>query len=273
MTTTTLSQNVTETDENEIIEAAALGSLHAQAPAAMREQLGLGWTMRHCARLSIAAGLPSTAIVINRAFGVKAETAGQIAEHFTAAGATRYFLHPARDTAGLHEAATNAGLRRARAWQKFKRPRGASLPPTDDIKIRRVTPDTPEAAIMAARLTCAAFDLGVKAEPWLARLCHDRRWHVFLATVDDRPAGTGALFVTDDGTGWTDWAATCPTFRCRGVQRALLVHQMQLADAMGLDHVHSSTGAPVPGDPQHSYRNLMRCGFVPTYLRENWQWP
>jgi len=27
----------------------------------------------------------------------------------------------------------------------------------------------------------------------------------------------------------------------------------------------------VPGDPQHSYANIKRCGFQETYLRENWQ--
>jgi hypothetical protein len=30
------------------------------------------------------------------------------------------------------------------------------------------------------------------------------------------------------------------------------------------------TGEAVPGDKQHSYRNIQKAGFKEAYLRENW---
>jgi hypothetical protein len=53
------------------------------------------------------------------------------------------------------------------------------------------------------------------------------------------------------------------------VQRALLAHRVRVADRSRLARVHTCTGAPAPGDPQHSYRNILRCGFVETVQRRN----
>jgi len=32
----------------------------------------------------------------------------------------------------------------------------------------------------------------------------------------------------------------------------------------------TATGEEIPGDPQHSYRNILRYGFEPAYLRESY---
>lgn len=255
--------------ESEIIETAALASLHAQATPELRDRLGLAW--RECGelRLSIAARLPASAIVINRAFGIRAETLGKVAAEYRESGIQRYFLHPASSGLDFSAPAALAGLVPARSWQKFERSLGEGMPPKAAIAIRQVLPDT-EAAKCAARIVCAAFDLGSQAEPWLSRLGHDPRWTIFLAELDGKPAGTGALFV-DGGIGWIDWDASDPAFRCRGVQAALLAHRLQLADAHGLRRVHTCTGVPVPGDPQHSFHNILRSGFAPLSARQNWQ--
>jgi GNAT superfamily N-acetyltransferase len=207
--------------------------------------------------------------VINRAFRAKADTLGAIAAAYRGAGVARFFLHPDAAAADLALAAAEAGLAPARGWQKFERLRGAPLPPTAAIAIRQVSPDTTDAAV-AARLVCAAFDIGPLAEPWLARLGTDPRWQIFLADVGGAPAGTGALFV-ERGIGWVDWDATAPAFRGRGIQCALLAHRLRLADALGLRRTHTCTGLPTPGDPQHSFRNILRCGFKDTTARPNWQ--
>lgn len=255
--------------ESEAIEAAALASLHAQATPALRDELGLVWHQRDGARLSMAVRLPPSAIVINRAFGVRSETLGSVAAEYRALGTQRYFLHPAISADDLSTAAAEAGMVPARAWQKFERESGAALPPKAAVVIRQVVADT-EAAGIAARIVCAAFDLGPQAEPWLARLGHDPRWTIFLAEIDGKPAGTGALF-TEGGIGWIDWDATDPAFRCRGVQGALMAHRLQLADARGMTRVHTCTGVPVAGDPQHSFHNILRNGFEATSARSNWQ--
>lgn len=258
-----------QVSEGETIEAAALASLHAQATPFLRDRLGLAWRQRDGARLSMATRLPASAVVINRAFGLRPETLRAIAAEYHAAGSKRFFLHPDISTDDLSGPALQVGLVPARAWQKFERLPGSARPANAAVAIRKVLPDTAEAEV-AARIVCAGFDLGPQAQPWLARLGHDPRWAIFLAEIDGKPAGTGALFA-DGGIGWIDWDATDPAFRCRGVQSALMNHRLQLADARGLTRVHTCTGLPVVGDPQHSFHNILRCGFVTTSRRSNWQ--
>lgn len=252
--------------EGEAIERQALHSLHAVATPEIRKALGLAWTETTGATASIAAALPASAIVVNRAFLTDRQAVADTAEVYRAAGVGRYFLHLPPDVPPRRGTIAPPGYREARSWQKFVRRRGAPIPDAPAFAIERITPGPAAAAV--ARIVCAAFDLGERAEVWLARLCRDPRWQVFLARVDGRPAGTGALFVSDR-IGWSDWGATAPDFRGRGVQRALLRHRLVTAEALGLDRVHTCTGAPAPGDPQHSYRNILRCGFGETVVRRN----
>ena len=68
---------------------------------------------------------------------------------------------------------------------------------------------------------------------------------------------------------WFDWAATDPQYRRLGSQTTLLVHRIQTAVELGCRMLVTETGEAVRGDPQHSFRNLMRAGFNPTHTREN----
>ena len=38
----------------------------------------------------------------------------------------------------------------------------------------------------------------------------------------------------------------------------------------GCNMIVTMTGEAVPGDPQHSYSNILKQGFEEAYLRENW---
>jgi GNAT superfamily N-acetyltransferase len=248
--------------QGDVIERLALRSLHAAATPDLRRALGLDWCERQSITASVAAGLPQSAIVVNRAFLTGDADLSTAAAPYRAAGVARFFLHMPHGTSSPAE----PGFKEARAWQKFVRCQDAALPDAPLLDIERVTPGS--GAEAAARIVCAAFDLGAAAEPWLARLCQDPRWRIFLVRIDGVPAGTGALFVSHDA-GWCDWGATAPAFRGRGVQRALLRERLVVADALGLARVHTCTGAPAPGDPQHSYRNILRSGFAETILRRN----
>jgi GNAT superfamily N-acetyltransferase len=248
--------------EGEAIERLALRSLHEVATPDQRRDLRLDWHETAGSVASVAGALPASAIVVNRAFLSEGADTSAIAEDYRRAGVARFFLHMPQDSG----TAAAAGFTEARPWQKFLRLRGAQLPFAPAMDVERVAPGP--SADAAARIVCAAFDLGPAAESWLARLSLDARWQVFVARVDGVVAGTGALFVSD-GIGWCDWGATAPAFRGRGIQRALLRHRLATADALGLPRVHTCTGAPAPGDPQHSYRNILRCGFGETILRRN----
>jgi GNAT superfamily N-acetyltransferase len=157
------------------------------------------------------------------------------------------------------------GLVKARGWQKFTRGREAVPEPRTDLTIREIGQD--DAAASAAILS-DAFDLGNVSRPWLERLPMRDRWHVFMAFDGDTPAGTGAVFIDGD-TGWTDFGATAPAFRRRGCQSSLLRYRVQFALDNGCKQIFTCTGEEVPGDPQHSYSNILKSGFKEEYVRHN----
>ena len=90
-----------------------------------------------------------------------------------------------------------------------------------------------------------------------------------MSFAGDTPAGTGALFVQGQHA-WSDFGATAPEFRRRGSQGAVLARRIDHAVGLGCNRIFTCTGEDVAGDPQHSYRNILRLGFEPTYVRENY---
>ncbi len=90
-----------------------------------------------------------------------------------------------------------------------------------------------------------------------------------MSFADDKPAGVGALYVKD-GLGWTDFGATAPEFRQMGSQSALMSARLQRALDSGCKQIFTCTGVSVPGDPQHSYSNILKAGFSESYVRENY---
>ncbi|WP_158275492.1 GNAT family N-acetyltransferase [Maritimibacter sp. 55A14] len=91
---------------------------------------------------------------------------------------------------------------------------------------------------MFARIVCAGFDLCEAAEPWLARLPEAKGWHAYIAWDGNEPAGCAALFLSGEAA-FTDFAATDPVFRKRGVQSANLAYRLHAAREMGVTRVHT----------------------------------
>ena len=263
--------------EAEEIERAALADLHAAATPELSDGLGLRALPFGGALVSIAAALPASAIVVNRVIGAglaapeTEATVGGMLAAYRDAGVERFFVqrHPKARPASLADWLRAAGLEKARGWMKFRRGR-ATVPafPTD-LRIEEIGPAHGAAF---GRIVCDAFDLGEAAIPWLARLPGRAGWHVFMSFADGAPAGAGALFVKD-GLGWTDFGATAPAHRRRGSQGALLARRVRCALDLGCREIFTCTGEDVPGDPQHSYRNILKTGFREDYVRENYAPP
>ena len=257
----------------EAIERAALEDLHAAASPELRRRLGLEARDQGGAFVSVAAALPASAIVVNRALGLglaapaSEETVDAIVATYRAAGAARYFvhLHPDARPAEIGAWLEARGLERTRGWQKFVRGHEPVPEPATDLAIREVGP---EHARDFAAIVCDAFDLGEAAVPWLAALPGRARWHVFMSFEGETPAGAGALFLEGD-RAWTDFGATAPAFRRRGSQSALLRRRLRFALDRGCREIFTCTGEEVPGDPQHSYANILKAGFREDYLRAN----
>ena len=261
----------------ERIETAALADLHAAAGETLARDLGLRLEKVGTAWVSIAGALPASAIVINRAVGLgvdaaeSRETVERIVELYREAGVERYFvhLHPNARPADLRSWLEASGLVKARAWEKSVRERQSPPDVRTDLRVRKARPEDAKAF---GRIIADAFDLGGSAAPWIGKLIGRPGWHVYMSFDGDTPAGTGTMFVRD-GIAWLDWGATAPPFRRRGGQAAVL--RRRILDALDLEcrSMVTATGEEVEGDPQHSYNNIIRMGFRPHTLRDNYEPP
>jgi GNAT superfamily N-acetyltransferase len=235
---------------------------------------GYDWRIERVgdALCSVSSSDPS--ILLNRVLGLGSERPpGEaqlraIREIYDAAGIERFFLHvvPAwkgEDTNGLLEA---TGYQKYRGWMKFVRGQGEVRAAETDLEVRPVGPEHGEAF---ASIAAPAFDLLDVSHPLVALLPSVQGQLTFMSFEGDRPAGTGAVFI-DDTTAALDWGATHPEFRRRGGQTAVLGRRIRHALDLGCDTICTMTGEAVPGDPQHSYSNILKNGFEEAYLRENW---
>lgn len=262
--------------EAEDIELAALSSLHDAADSRLRERLGLRLEKVAGGVASVAGALPASAITINRILGLGRARPPQVADVqavidlYRGTGVERFFVQPdpTRSDDRISPLCEAAGLERARAWQKFTRGKYEAVPEVESaFTIREVGTAEGEAF---ARIVCDAFDLGSAAVPWIACLPNAAGWYAFMAFSGGTPVGTGALYVSG-AAAFTDFGATAPEFRSRGAQTANLAHRVRAALGMGCARVHTCTGVAVAGDPQHSYANILKCGFRETHMRAAWQ--
>jgi GNAT superfamily N-acetyltransferase len=227
--------------------------------------------------VSLAAAAPPSAIVLNRAIGLGVdapadrETVGAIVDRYAVAGVPRYFVHVHPDAAPpeLRAWLLERGLERARGWMKFTRGRDAPPPVSSTIEVREARADDMSTF---ARIAAAAFDLGQALEPWLVHLDRAPGLRAYVGVLDGQVVATGGLYVRD-GIGWLDFGATTPSCRGRGAQSALLRRRIIDALDLGCRIIGTATGEAVPGDPQHSYRNILKMGFREDYVRENYAPP
>lgn len=113
--------------EGETIERLALRSLHDAATPDMRRDLRIDWRETPSCMASIAAALPASAIVVNRAFLGSGADLPHAAEPYRTSGVTSFFLHVPHGCPFPAARAAALGLAEARGWQKFVRLRGAAL--------------------------------------------------------------------------------------------------------------------------------------------------
>jgi hypothetical protein len=258
--------------ELEWIERQALVDL-SKALAGKAVTLGRASRQVGGAFVSAFGALPPSAIVVNRTIGLGLDEPADdaaidaVVSTYATAGISRYFvhLHPDAAPADLGDRLKARGLVSARAWVKFAR--GRERPPPAPTRLE-VRPAGPGDAQALGRIAAAAFDLGDAGGAVVRALIGRPRWHVFMTAYEGEPAGCGALYV-EDGIGWLDWGATAPDYRGLNGQSALL--RQRIVHALDLDCrlLASCTGEEVPGEPQVSYRNLTKLGFVPAYTRRN----
>jgi GNAT superfamily N-acetyltransferase len=166
--------------------------------------------------------------------------------------------------AGLDDELLGRGFVRDGAWQKFERdvrPVGAR---TDlDVEEARAPEDV-------ATILWTTWGAPPDAAKWLSALVHQPAWHCFAAYDGNRPVAGGMLYAGSD-TGWLGVASTFVEYRGRGAQSALLAARIERARELGLHLLVTETGAPEDPGAGTSYRNILRAGFEPVYVRPNYR--
>jgi GNAT superfamily N-acetyltransferase len=171
--------------------------------------------------------------------------------------------------AAIAERLLARGYRRGYASTKFARDASPAPRVETELVLEAVTPD--RAAVFAEVFT-RAYGVPPIVRPVLERLPSRRGWQCFLAFDDGAPAAAAALHVL--GTvAWLGAAGTLPEHRGRGAQTALLAKRIDAARVAGCEVLVTETGEPVDGRPGASYRNVVRAGFEPTYVRQNFLSP
>jgi GNAT superfamily N-acetyltransferase len=152
------------------------------------------------------------------------------------------------------------------AWQKFER----GLEPVEArTDLRVVEAETP---MDFGRTFAAGYGVPPAVAEFAAAVVGRPGWHCFVAYDGRDPAAVGALFESGDA-GWLGAAATLPSHRGRGAQSAILAARVERARERGLGVLVTETGVPRDGQPGASFRNIVRSGFEPTYVRPNYASP
>ncbi len=258
---------------SEKIEREALISLHQHCTQEAAETLGLRMAKMGDAVLAAAVSDPS--VVINRTLGlgtengVTKELLEKIVHFYEDLGVSKYFIHiyPEELPENGSEILDALGLQKSRGWMKFSRDHSPALTPPTDLEIREATSE--QEALHFGKIVAIAFGMTENSAPMLAGLFNDPGWHIFVSYEGDSPAGAGAMYVSGQ-SAWMEWGATDPNFRRRGSQAAIMAARIQKALDLGCTHMFTETGEAVEGDPQHSYKNILKAGFKESVLRENY---
>ncbi len=180
-------------------------------------------------------------------------------------GAQAYVtVAPEAEPRDLGERLAARGLPRDRGWAKFVRT--TADPPRAGTPLRVERDDSGEAFAEAAQ---CGFEVPRLFRDWLSRLAGRDGWQCFVGYDGEAAAAAGALFIAGK-VGWTGIGATVPEQRGKGGQSALLAARIRAAAEAGCEVVVTETGEPIDGHPNGSYRNIVRAGFEPVYVRANY---
>ncbi|MGZ8694855.1 MAG: hypothetical protein ACXWYS_05390 [Gaiellaceae bacterium] len=251
----------------ELVEAEAYSAFFAVAEGA------------HVQRIAGAAALAMPSVpspMLNRVSGLGlAEPASEAAleeiDEFFAEHRVPYAIAvaPGAQPVELTGLLAERGFTSGYAWTKFSR--GLEDPPhgMTDLDVRLIGR---EAGADFALVVREAYDMPPEAEEGLAETPSAGGFSCFVAYAGAEPAAAGVLVAVAE-TGWFGFGATRPAFRRRGGQGAVMAARIRHARELGLAELVTETGERVPGRSSNSYRNILRAGFRPAYVRPNFVSP
>jgi GNAT superfamily N-acetyltransferase len=127
---------------------------------------------------------------------------------------------------------------------------------------------TSRTAAEYAATIIAGFGMPPFFAPWLTALVTAADWRCYLVRQGERVIAAGALHLGEN-MAWLGIAATLPSARGQGAQKALIRHRLAEAASMGLTMAYTETA--VLDGPNPSLHNMRACGFILAHERQNWQ--
>jgi GNAT superfamily N-acetyltransferase len=261
------------TDEVELI---GTEDLYGAQPPEIVERAGAHVSRLGSALVAVLANVPSG--VYSRVLGlgldgpVSSELADRAVERLRESRATRAFVQvsPYALSAGSEDVGALLGARgvtrHPRSWMRFVREAEPAPEVRTDLSIRKARP---EEAARVDEIVREGFEIPEVARGFYLAVMDRPRWHVFVAEDRGTLVGAGALFVEKD-VAWFPFACVLAKARRRGGQAALIAARIELARSFGCRLLFVETGEAVPGDPQHSYKNILKAGFRESFSRPNY---
>lgn len=258
----------------EIVEIAAWRDLAAAAPPALRHDTRFEAVDAGGVLVLRAARLGS--VLFNRAIGLGLTSPADdrqieaLLGAYRDAGIDNFWIHvsPAAHTDDLTSRMRAHGLTAfRRSWTKFTRGPGFVPAAHCELRCRSATRADAEAV---AGILATAFDMPVAAGRLLAAVIGRPRWQVNVMHDAGKPVSAGALYI-DGPLAYLAFAATLPAYRRRGAQGVLMRRRIASAISRGCTLITTETGTPLhaaEGNP--SYQNMLRFGFRPAGVRENY---
>jgi GNAT superfamily N-acetyltransferase len=263
-------------DRAERAEVHALVSMWEGAPAAVREELGLGRARVEGAFVGWAPRLDVP--MYNRAFRLglerplTEEALDAVLAPLIAARAPRAFVQVvpgARPAEAIPLWLEARGLRRYNRWMRLVRdprePAAAALA----VAHWRVEEIGRERALDFGRVNATAFGEPPPLEAWSAAMVGRPGWSAYLAYDGETPIACAGIHIQGD-LAWMGMAGTLEAYRGKGAQSALIARRLADAAARGVTLVSLETAEDRPEKPAPSFRNQLRFGFRLLYARENW---
>jgi GNAT superfamily N-acetyltransferase len=249
-------------ERTEVAEIEALRSMFDALPEDVAGPLGVA-TLELGEALAVRAPAAPQSPEVNHALGIS--TADQLDALSGFYGVGRHAVSP-RPGVDLDADLRARGYEPGYSWMKFSRRPGDVPSAESDFRIVEVGA---EAGEDFGRAVAEGFGLSEEFATWLALLPGREDWHTFVAYDGAEPAAGGAVHVFEE-VAWCGLGATRPSFRRRGAQRAILAARVRRAAELGCTLVVTETGELLDDRPSNSYRNILRAGFEPQYLRANY---
>lgn len=255
----------------EQVEVEAFADLYRGTPKATAASMGMKVYTTPTTCTTIITNIDTLAF--NRVIGlglaepVTAERLDEITAHYREHKIPRFFiqLHPDAVTHATSGLLTAKGLRHYNNWVKFYRPVEKIAKVKTDLRIEKIGREHAKAF---AEIMVASFEWNTDLRAMVASSVGRPGWHHYMAFEGSTPVATAAFFVAGE-YAWIDMAATLHEYRGRGAQGALVERRIADMAELGCRWIVVETAEQTPSKEPPSYRNMIRYGFKPAYLRPN----